>query len=156
MTPRFTPRSILVLCEGNHCRSPIAEGLLRAGLGSGIRVESAGLNAENGYGPHPEAVRLMAERGLDISRHRSRLLTPDMALRADLILVMDRTQKTWCELLMPSTRGRVFLFGCWLPQDRQEIPDPMNKPKEAFAPVFESLLQAADVWRNELSAGRTP
>lgn len=154
LSPKFTPRSILVLCEGNHCRSPIAEGLLKAGLEPRIRVASAGLGAQDGYAPHSEAIRLMAERGIDITRYRSQQLTPAIALAADLILVMERTQKEWCEAMVPSTRGRVFLLGCWLPPGQQEIPDPLHKPREAFARAFENILRSVTVWNDQLSAPR--
>jgi protein-tyrosine phosphatase len=147
----FSPKSILVLCEGNHCRSPIAEGLLKAELGSEIRVESAGLGAQEGHAPHPEAIRLMAERGIDISAFRSRQVTPAMALAADLVLVMDRTQKEWCETLVPSARGRVFLLGCWLPPGQQEIEDPYRQPSEAFPIAFQVMLQSVAAWRNHLN-----
>jgi protein-tyrosine phosphatase len=156
LKPGFTPKSILVLCEGNHCRSPIAEGLLKAGLAPGIQIESAGLGAKNGYAPHTEAIKLMAEQGIDITRYRSRQVTPAMALAADFILVMEQDQKEWCETQLPSTRGRVFLLGCWLPPEQQEIPDPLNKPKETFALVFETIFQSVIAWRNHLSTpGRT-
>jgi protein-tyrosine phosphatase len=92
----------------------------------------------------------MAERGIDITPYRSRQVTPAMALAADLILVMDREQKARCEGLLPSTRGRVFLLGCWLPADQQEIADPLNKPREVFALCFESILQSVITWRNQL------
>jgi protein-tyrosine phosphatase len=122
-----------------------------------VRVESAGLGALDGYAPHPEAIKLMAEQGVDITRYRSRQLTPAMALAADLILVMERTQKDWCEALVPSTRGRVFLLGCWLPPGQQEIPDPLHKPREAFARAFETIQRSVTVWNDQLSAlRRTP
>jgi protein-tyrosine phosphatase len=151
------PKSILVLCEGNHCRSPIAEGLLKTWLAPGIQVESAGLGAQDGYAPHPEAIRLMADLGIDITRYRSRRMTPAMALAADLVLVMEEEQKTKCETLLPSLRGRVFLLGCWLPPGQQDIPDPIYQSREAFAQVFETILRSATAWRERLKApGKTP
>lgn len=63
---------ILVLCTGNSCRSHLAEGLLRAALGEGFDVASAGSNPA-GY-VHPLAIRAMEEVGIDLSGHRSKHL----------------------------------------------------------------------------------
>lgn len=146
MHPRTTPRSILVLCIGNHCRSPIAEALLGRALGPDFRVSSAGLAAMTGVPAHPEARRLMAERGLDLSAHRGRPLTPEAAAAADLILVMDREQAAACNGLLPFCRGRVQLFGRWLPPGHQEIADPMGCPPEAFVQAASHIQEAVDTW----------
>jgi protein-tyrosine phosphatase len=137
---------ILVLCEGNHCRSPMAEGLLQAALGPGVVVESAGIGALVGKGAHEEVLRLMAMRGLDLLHHQGRQLTVPMALSADLILVMDRLQKMECERAIPSARGRVFLLGKWLPPPRQEIPDPFRSGPEAFELALTHIDQAVAAW----------
>jgi arsenate reductase len=65
--------TILILCTGNSCRSHIGEGFLRAALGNLANVQSAGSNPA-GY-VHPLAIKVMAEVGIDISRHRSKSLT---------------------------------------------------------------------------------
>ena len=103
------PRHLLVVCEGNHCRSPIAEALFRRELGARAAVASAGLAALLGEPAHAEAQAWASAHGLDLSAHRGRAFTPDAALAADLILVMDARQKRACEHLVPSVRGRVFL-----------------------------------------------
>jgi len=87
------PRSILVLCHGNICRSPFAAALLLRALGPlGVRVDSAGFGRPNRAAP-PEAVAAAARRGVDLADHRSRLLTPDLARWAELIVVMDPVQQ---------------------------------------------------------------
>ncbi|MDR3669582.1 MAG: low molecular weight phosphotyrosine protein phosphatase [Holophaga sp.] len=149
------PRSILVLCEGNHCRSPIAAALLSHALGS-VRVESAGLAAQEGCPPHPEAVRLMAALGLDISAHAGRRLTPATALAADLILVMDRGQKDWCERLVPSVKGRVFLLGHWQRPSPLEIADPFGQGPEAFQAAFQDITHCVRAWLPRVSLERIP
>jgi protein-tyrosine phosphatase len=154
MKPTAECKSILVLCEGNHCRSPIAEGLLRDTLGSGYRVESAGLAAQEGCPPHPEAVRLLAARSIDISGHSGRQLTSGMALAADLILVMDRAQKDWCERLVPSVKGRVFLLGHWQGPSPLEIADPFQQAPETFLAIFEAIHLCVSGWLPHLSSER--
>lgn len=143
-TPAF--RSVLVLCEGNHCRSPIAAALLRASLDAEIKVESAGLNALVDYSPDPEAQQLMADIGIDISNYRGRQLTTAMVLAADLILVMDQRQKNCCEELVPSARGRVFLLGHWLPSPPREISDPFRQGPAAYRSVFKIINHSVASW----------
>jgi protein-tyrosine phosphatase len=138
-----------VLCEGNHCRSPIAEGLFRAALPA-LRIESAGLAAKEGCPPHAEALRLMAGQGIDISACRSRQVTPALALEAELILVMDQAQKDWCGALAPSARGRIQLLGCWLPPGQREIPDPFGGEPEVFAVAFDLIQRSVAAWREHL------
>ena len=63
---------VLILCTGNSCRSHMAEGFLRAAAGEIVSVQSAGSNPTGSI--HPLAIKVMAEVGIDISRHRSKHL----------------------------------------------------------------------------------
>lgn len=153
-----TIRHILVLCEGNHCRSPLAEALLRKALGPSIQVTSAGLDALIGQPAHRETKALLAKDGIhlaDITAHLGRQVTPDMALGADLILVMDQAQKAACERLAPSTRGRVFLLGHWLPAGQQEIPDPIRGGTEAHHKAHDHIQRALQPWISRLAPKNT-
>jgi protein-tyrosine phosphatase len=152
MNPAFESKYILVVCEGNHCRSPIAMGLLGEALDGGFQVESAGLAAREGYPAHPEVLRLMAARNIDLSGHLSRQFTPTLALASDLILVMDRMQKDWCENMVPSTRGRVFLLGHWQRPSPTEIEDPFPLGPEAFPATLEVIQQCVSNWIPHLIA----
>jgi protein-tyrosine phosphatase len=124
----------------------MAEFLLKASLGPEVVVESAGLGALLGAGAAPEARALLEAKGLDLSAHRARQLTVEAALAADLVLVMDRRQKLRCESLVPSARGRIFLLGHWLPQDRQEIADPYRRGDEAFRLALHHIEHAITAW----------
>jgi arsenate reductase (thioredoxin) len=62
--------TILILCNGNSCRSHMAEGILRASVGDLVNVQSAG-SKPAGY-VHPLAIKVLAEIGIDISGHRSK------------------------------------------------------------------------------------
>lgn len=146
LKPRPTLRSILVLCEGNHCRSPIAEALLGIALAPEIRVESAGFNALQGFPAHPEVIRMLAGSGIDISSHRGRQVTPSLMLSADLILVMDEQQKDLCGQMVPGARGRIFLLGHWLPFSPRDIADPFQKGPEAFLTAYESIQCSVASW----------
>ena len=89
---RRPPALVLVVCHGNICRSPFAAGLLARDLApAGVRIESAGFIGPGRSCP-PDAVTAAARRGVDLSAHRSALLTAALARSADLILVMDEAQ----------------------------------------------------------------
>lgn len=72
MSSSTAPRSILVVCLGNICRSPYAEGLFRERLGSRADVESAGIIATAGRPATPEMIAVASENEIDLSGHRAR------------------------------------------------------------------------------------
>jgi protein-tyrosine phosphatase len=85
--------SILVVCTGNICRSPIAEGLLRDALtarfgAAAPTVSSAGTWGVEGSGATAEAVTAASERGADIAGHRARRLAAAPTADVDLIIAM--------------------------------------------------------------------
>ncbi len=77
-------KTILFVCTGNICRSPMAEGIFRHAVkGRGdYEVYSAGVGAIDGLPPSEHAVRAVRELGIDISRQRSRMLTAELVRRA--------------------------------------------------------------------------
>ncbi len=104
--------TVLVVCTGNICRSPIAEGFLRQLLEDraikDVEVESAGVSGLQGYPADPEAVRAAAEQGVDISEHRARKVRRRMVEQADLIVAMTAEQKESVTDLVPSAADRTF------------------------------------------------
>jgi len=78
-------KRVLFICSGNACRSQIAEGWTRALFGGQIEAASAGIEA---HGLDPYAVRVMAEKHVDISRQRSKPLDAVALAQADLIVTL--------------------------------------------------------------------
>ena len=120
--------SILFICIGNICRSPMAEGLLRHARPDKA-ILSAGISALDGEPADPLSIRLMQERGIDISAHRARRLAGWMVNDADVILTMDGRQKRFIEVEYPGSRGKVLrLCEC----HDCDIPDPYHQGLAAF------------------------
>ena len=142
-------RRILVVCVGNICRSPMAEAVLRHALKEQeeIIVESAGLGAMVDWPASEHAEVLMAERGLDISSHRARQLTPELIHEADLILVMETGHKKAIEAEDVTARGKVFRLGEWRNRD---IDDPFRKSKAAFVEALTEIDASVADWVERL------
>lgn len=141
--------SILVVCTGNICRSPIGERLLRKELPAKM-VNSAGTGALVGKPADETAIKISNEYGLSLSDHEAVQLTGEMVKRYDLILTMERYHIDYISRLYPESRGKILLYGHWLNQ--REIPDPYRKSEEAFLSVFQLLELASKEWAVKLSA----
>jgi len=134
--------AILVLCEGNICRSPMAQGWLATALPT-VRIRSAGLGALVGRPADPTAVQLMAERRIDISAHRAQQVTRQLCFESELILVMDQTQREKLTHLYPQVHGRVFKVGEYTYQD---IPDPYRLTEQAFRESLAFIDDGLNEW----------
>ncbi|ULQ45315.1 low molecular weight phosphotyrosine protein phosphatase [Flagellatimonas centrodinii] len=138
---------IAVLCTGNICRSPIAEGLLRTAL-PGRTVFSAGTAAVIGAPADPHSVAVMRANGLDIAAHRAQQATQPMLQGADLILVLDQGHADWVTRRYPQLRGRVHKVCKW--RDNADVDDPYRHPREAFARAYVEIEQGVQDWLQRL------
>lgn len=139
--------SVLVVCMGNICRSPIGEYLLKSALPSSISVSSAGLGALVGHPADDYALELMQEQGIDASAHVARQLSLALVTSHELILVMTGRQKEQLEAEYPSARGRVFRYGHW---QSAEIADPYQQNRAAFEAAYALLAAATSSWADKL------
>ena len=104
---------VLLVCTGNICRSPMAEGLLRSALqrrlGEGAPpVRSAGTIARDGARAMPEAVEAAAELGVDVSGHSARRLRREDIRDAALIVGMAAEHREAVQALDPEAEARTF------------------------------------------------
>lgn len=88
--------NILFVCTGNTCRSSMAEGIFKDLIKDSqknIQISSAGISAFEGDRANEKSIKVLREKGIDISQHKARQLTLDMIKKADLVLTMTYSHK---------------------------------------------------------------
>lgn len=140
--------SILMVCTGNICRSPMGERLLRQQL-PGRQVTSAGIFGLEGCPADAAAQAVAWRHGISLEGHVARKVTRSLLQKSDLILVMEPKHLRFIATMAPENRGKSLLFGQWL--ETKDIPDPYHKSLEAFEYVFNQLGKASQEWARRLS-----
>lgn len=142
---------VLMVCMGNICRSPTAEGVLRHQLiinklGDKVEVDSAGTHGYHvGEPPDQRTQRAALVRGYDLSQLRARKVAPQDLDYFDLILAMDRTNLDNLRRLAPQeTHDRIRLFMEYATNfDDDEVPDPYYGLGHGFDLVLDMVEDAA-------------
>ena len=139
--------SVLMVCVGNICRSPMAEALLIDRLSdsnySKINIASAGIGALVGREADATAKELMTEKNIDVSAHRARQLNTELISEYDLILVMEKGHINAVHNIAPSSKGKVHLLGKW---SDFEISDPYMQPRREIEVALELIERGVDEW----------
>lgn len=143
-------KSVLVICTANICRSPMAEGMLRAelgrrGLGARMKVESAGTRVgQPGSRPDMRAQQVCEEVGVDIHRCRARQVVAADFEAFDYLLALDGDNHDWLlESVGETHRHKVLRLGD-IP-GAADIPDPYYGNLAGFERVRDELHQAMGV-----------
>lgn len=141
-------RSILVVCIGNTCRSPMAQCLLQRALPM-CEIKSAGLAPPVGAAAHPRAISLMAREGHELRGHRAQTVDAALIRWADLVLVMDLEQRDEVERRFPEARGRVYRIGEFIQAD---VPDPFGCSQNMFAIALGLIKKGIESWSVRIRA----
>ncbi len=137
--------NILIVCIGNICRSPMAQGLFVDAFkdNPSYTIRSAGLSALVGQTPDKLACELMLNKGIDISSYIACQLNTEMIIAADIILVMDLIQQDIITSKEMSAKGKIFRVGEWSGFD---IPDPYKKDLAHFENSLQLIELGLGQW----------
>ncbi len=151
--------SVLMVCMGNICRSPTAEGVLRhklraAGLDRRVTVDSAGTHGyHTGEPPDPRAIRHAAARGYDISGLRARPVESADFERHDWLLAMDAANLAWLRQRVPAgvdDRSALLLSFAAGAGGELDVPDPYYGTPAGFDAVLDLVERGCDGFVAEL------
>ena len=138
---------ILIVCDGNICRSPTVAEMLQK-LKPELAISSAGLVGLEGHDMEPNAREVAMNNGLDCGTHSARKLTSEMCSDSDLILVMESRQKDRLSQKFPEASGKAFLLTHW--NGKNDIPDPYKRGRDAFERIYPMMDAATKAWAEKL------
>ena len=157
------PLSILFLCTGNTCRSPLAEAMARhTHTGGGVRFLSAGLQAVPGQPASPGSQEVAREYGGDLSEHSSRALSHDLLASVDWVIGMTRTHVALFKSRFAGLYdGKIGLLG--LPKadltqahgtpPAEEVTDPFGCTPVAYGTMGRQVARLLAGWAEVFAAG---
>lgn len=132
---------ILMVCLGNICRSPLAEGILRSKLSEEFHIDSAGTGDWHvGNCPDKRSISVAKKYGIDISAQRARQFNPNDFDEFDLIYVMDKSN---FEDVISLAKSEIHKSKVQLILGDKNVPDPYYGGDEGFESVFKMLDEVA-------------
>lgn len=145
---------ILMVCLGNICRSPLAEGIMKSKLPEDFEVDSAGtISMHEGSLPDRRSMSTALEHGIDLSNQRSRPIAKRDLETFDIIFCMDKNNLKDVLTLAKTDEQRAkikLILAASGNKDIQEVPDPYYGGIDGFEKVYQMLDKACTILAEEL------
>jgi protein-tyrosine phosphatase len=155
--------SVLFVCLGNICRSPLAESIFRhqvraRGLEQRFEIDSAGTSEYHaGDPPDARSVSTARSRGIEVMGASRQLVAGDLT-RFDYVIVMDRANLEQVERLNAHTAGRarVHLLREWDPEGGSDVPDPYYGGPRGFDDVHDIVERSCEALLEHMMSELSP
>ncbi len=152
MKPKHNNYTILFVCSGNSCRSPMAAALLEKKLrpryGNQLKIHSAGTLGIHDHPATLPAIMVSSEKGVDISDHLSKGLKKRYVAEADIIFAMAAHHKEFIDSHYPAYKENVFLLKCFAASSdksrQNSIEDPIGQSIEFYQQIISEIDQELD------------
>ena len=138
---------VLIICTGNTCRSPMAEGIFKSLIKKNnleLEVSSAGIYAFDGDNAAQNAIKALEKMGVDISNHKSTLVHHDLIDKADLILTMTNSHKESIIKKFPESKSKVFLLNEYAYDNIKDVGDPYGGSLRDYEMARDEIYKAVE------------
>nr|WP_279380029.1 low molecular weight protein arginine phosphatase [Sporosalibacterium faouarense] len=141
----------MFVCTGNTCRSSMAEALFKDMISEvdndlgDVKVHSAGVFAVEGQGASPQAVEVMEARGIELSDHKSKMITKELIKQTDLILTMTLRHKNLVLDIDSEAKNKVYTLKEYAYSGDEgllDITDPFGQTVERYEETAKEIKEA--------------
>ncbi|QUL97910.1 MAG: threonylcarbamoyl-AMP synthase [Candidatus Fermentithermobacillus carboniphilus] len=160
--PSRRPLRVLMVCSGNTCRSPMAEGLMKkvwADMGQPFPLEviSRGTGAVPGLPASQEAIQVMKKRGVDLGTHVSRPVTVEDVEKADLVIAMTGAHKSALLSRFPQYADKIHTLAEMVPDKvKGDVSDPIGLGEKFYEKTAALLEEGLKSLAARMAAGEVP